>query len=216
MPKKTDAAKPNMKQIICDMWQKAYQIKGKTDAQTYVLYVTASITISCLMQLIMLFFGYIYVLTLSPFTIWPATMAANFLSQSFTFISQAVVIILVWPIVTGTIRRYHDLGLPTWVAICVEILCLPGITMGLAFNSFTSFDLTFIVGSVPLITNLLICSLSSNFFSVIGPDEIFINVEAEPINDPNVEMYGAHAKMKNIHHLSQAQLFNYLDKLKSL
>lgn len=164
----------------------------------------------------MLFFGYIYVLTLSPFTIWPATMAANFLSQSFTFISQAVVIILAWPIVTGTIRRYHDLGLPTWVAICVEILCLPGITMGLAFNSFTSFDLTFIVGSVPLITNLLICSLSINFFSVIGPDEIFINVEAEPINDPNVEMYGAHAKMKNIHHLSQAQLFNYLEKLKPL
>lgn len=35
-----------MKQIICDMWQKAYQIKGKTDAQPYVLYVTLAIPIS--------------------------------------------------------------------------------------------------------------------------------------------------------------------------
>lgn len=144
MPKKTDAAKPNMKQVICDMWQKAYQIKGKTDAKTYVLYVTAAIAISCLMQLIMLFFSYIYVLMLSPFIVLQINMAADFLSQSFTFIFQAVVIILAWPIVTGTIRRYHDLGLPTWAAICVEILCLPGITMGLVFNSFTSFDLPFI------------------------------------------------------------------------
>lgn len=37
MPEKTDAAKLNMKQIICNMWQKAYQIKGKTDTQTYIL-----------------------------------------------------------------------------------------------------------------------------------------------------------------------------------
>lgn len=216
MPKKTDASKPNMKQIICDMWQKAYQIKGKTDARTYVLYVTSAITISFLMQLIMLFFGYLYMLMLSPFTILQTNMAANFLSQSFTFIDQAVVIILVWPIVTGTIRRYHDLGLPTWAAICVEILCLPGITMCLTFTSPDSFGLTFITWSVPLIINLLICSLSSNFFSIIEPDEIFINVEPEPINDSNVEMNGAHAKMKDSHPLSQSQLFNYLEKLKSL
>lgn len=216
MPKKTAAAKPNMKQIICGMWQKAYQIKGKTDAQTYVLYVTAAIAISWLMQLIMLLFGYIYVLMLSPFTILQTNMAANVLSQSFTFIYQAVVIILILPLATGTIRRYHDLGLPTWAAICVEILCLPGINMGLAFASYTSFGLTFMAWSVPLIMNLLICSLSSNFFSVIEPDELFINVAPEPINDPNVEMHGAHAKMKDIHHLSQAQLFNYLGKLKSL
>lgn len=216
MPEKTAAAKPNMKQIICDMWQKAYQIKGKTNAQTYVLYVIAAITISCLMQLIMLFFGYIYVLMLSPFIILQTNMVANVLIQSFIFIYQAISIILVWPIVTGTIRRYHDLGLSTWAAIFVEILCLPGITMGLAFANFISFGLTFIAWFVPLIMNLLICSLSSNFFSVIGPDEVFINVAPEPINDPNVEIHNAHAKMKDIHYLSQAQLFDYLDKLKSL
>ena len=108
MPEKTDAAKLNMKQIICNMWQKAYQIKGKTDTQTYILYVTAVITISCLMQLIILCFGYIYVLMLSPFIILQTNMTANLLSQSFTFIYQAVVIILVWPIVTGTIRRYRS------------------------------------------------------------------------------------------------------------
>lgn len=155
-------------------------------------------------------------LMLSPFTILQTNMAANFLSQSFTFIDQAVVIILVWPIVTGTIRRYHDLGLPAWAAICVEILCLPGITMCLTSASPDGFGLTCIAWSVPLIMNLLICSLSSNFFSVIEPEEVFINVAPEPINDPNVEMHGAHAKMKDIHHLSPAQLFKYLGKLKSL
>lgn len=216
MPKKTDASKPNMKQIICDMWQKAYQIKGKTDARTYILYVTLAIPISFFMQLIMLLFGYIYVLMISPFTILQTNMASNFLSQSFTFIYQAVVIILLWPIVTGTIRRYHDLGLNTWAAICVEMLCLPGITMCLTFASPDGFSSTFIAWFVPLIINLLICSLSSNFFSVIEPAEIFINVVPEPINDPTVELHGAHVKMKDIHPLSQSQLFNYLEELKSL
>lgn len=88
--------------------------------------------------------------------------------------------------------------------------------MYLTFVSPHIFGLTFIIWSVPLIINLLICSLPSNFFSVIRPDEVFINVAPEPINDPNVEMHGAHAKMKDRHHLSQAQLFNYLEKLKSL
>ncbi len=216
MHEKTEASKPNMKQIICDMWQKAYQIKGKTDARTYILYVALAIPISFFMKQIMLLFGYIYVLMISQFFILQTNMADNFLSQSLTFIYHAVVIILLWPIVTGTIRRYHDLGLHTWVAICVEILCLPGITMCLAFASPTSFGLTFIAWYVPLIINLLICSLSSNFFSIIEPDEIFINVAPEPINDSNVEMNGAHAKMKDSHPLSQSQLFNYLEKLKSL
>lgn len=216
MPEKTDASKPTIKQIICNMWQKVYQIKGKTDAKTYVLYLTLAITISFFLKQIMLLFGYIYVLMCSPFIILQTNMASYFVSQSFTFIYQAVVIILLLPIVTGTIRRYHDLGLPTWAAICVESLCLPGINMCLTFASPDSFGLTFIIWYVPLIINLLICLLSSNFFSVIEPDEIFINVAPEPINDPNVEMHGVHVKMKDVHHLSQSQLFNYLEKLKSL
>lgn len=216
MPKKINTSTPDLKQIICDMLQKAYQIKGKTDEQTYLLYVTSAFILSFLMQLVMLLFGYICILIISPFAILRTNMASDFLSQSFTFIYQAIGIILLWPIVAGTIRRYHDLGLHTWAAICVELLCLPGITMYLAFISPNSFGLTFIIWSVPLIINLLICSLPSNFFSVIRPDEVFINVAPEPINDPNIEMHGAHAKMKDSHHLSQAQLFNYLEKLESL
>lgn len=198
------------------MLQKAYQIKGKTDEQTYLLYITSAFILSFLMQLVMLLFGYICILIISPFAILRTNMASDFLNQSFTFIYQAIGIILLWPIIAGTIRRYHDLGLHTWAAICVELLCLPGITMYLTFASPHIFGLTFIIWSVPLIINLLICSLPSNFFSVIRPDEVFINVAPEPINDPNVEMHGAHAKMKDSHHLSQAQLFNYLEKLKSL
>lgn len=216
MPKKINTSTPYLKQIICDMLQKAYQIKGKTDAQTYILYVLSAVTISLLMQLVMLLIGYFCILTTSPFTILQINITSDFLSQSFTFVYQAVVIILLWPIVAGTIRRYHDLGLRTWAAICVELLCLPGITMYLTFASPHIFGLTFIIWSVPLIINLLICSLPSNFFSVIRPDKVFINVAPEPINDPNVEMHGAHAKMKDSHHLSQDQLFNYLEKLKSL
>lgn len=216
MPKKIDTSTPDLKQIICDMLQKAYQIKGKTDAQTYILYVVSAVAISLLMQLVMLLIGYFCILTISPFTILQINITSDFFNQSFTFIYQAVVIISLWPIVAGTIRRYHDLGLHTWAAICVELLCLPGITMYLTFVSPHIFGLTFIIWSVPLIINLLICSLPSNFFSVIRPDEVFINVAPEPINDPNVEMHGAHAKMKDSHHLSQAQLFNYLEKLKSL
>lgn len=216
MPKKINTSTPDLKQIICDMLQKAYQIKGKTDEQTYILYITSAFILSFLMQLVMLLFGYICILIISPFAILRTNMASDFLNQSFTFIYQAIGIILLWPIIAGTIRRYHDLGLHTWAAICVELLCLPGITMYLTFASPDSFGLTFIIWSVPLIINLLICSLPSNFFSVIRPDEVFINVAPEPINDPNVEMHGAHAKMKDSHHLSQAQLFNYLEKLKSL